>query len=439
MMSKIPWQIGNKIEQKDILKKMSSGIFWSLLGNLFSKGALLLATILTARILGQEAYGEVGFMRSSLNMFASLGSLGLGITATKYIAGLRFDGIKKVGEVIGFSKLLTFLFAVCFSLLIFIFSAEIATKIMSAPHLIREVEIAALIVFFLTCNTFFMGIMQGFHAFKNIAGINLISGIISLVFQVIFAYLFGVKGAIIGLGLGHASTFILYTFYSRKKLLLNNLKYNYSNLKNNFPIFLKFSLPSALAALLVTPAYWLCNILLIKQGGGYSEMAIFDATNTWRMAVLFVPAAISQIILPLLIEKQDNTSVYKKIIKYNIYINGSISFLIAVVISIFSKIIMSGYGIEFEKGSSVLCLLCFSNILIAINDVIGQVIASKNKMWTGFMFNLLWAIIVITLSYSLIPPYGAWGLSLAIFFSYLAHTIIQSIFLRLVIKKTIFK
>ena len=60
--------------------------FWALLGNVLGKGLALVAGIAVARFLGSEEYGEYGMIRNNLTMIAIFSSLGLGYTATKFIA-----------------------------------------------------------------------------------------------------------------------------------------------------------------------------------------------------------------------------------------------------------------------------------------------------------------------------------------------------------------
>jgi O-antigen/teichoic acid export membrane protein len=93
---------------------------------------------------------------------------------------------------------------------------------------------------------------------------------------------------------------------------------------------------------------------------------------------------------------------------------------------------MSMFGREFKSESSVLIFLSISTIFMAVNNVIGQVIASKDKMWVGFIFNLAWGGSLIVLSYIFIYIYnlGALSLALAYLLSYLFHTLWQFVYLK---------
>ena len=60
----------NSILSSDLNKKIINHSFWILLGNVISKFILLIATILMARYLGKEEYGQFGIIKSTILMFA---------------------------------------------------------------------------------------------------------------------------------------------------------------------------------------------------------------------------------------------------------------------------------------------------------------------------------------------------------------------------------
>ena len=73
---------------KGILKGFISGAFWSVVGNLFSKGALFAASIYFARILGPEHYGYLGAVRNLVNFLSVFAALGLeGLSKILWTAG----------------------------------------------------------------------------------------------------------------------------------------------------------------------------------------------------------------------------------------------------------------------------------------------------------------------------------------------------------------
>ena len=92
--------------------------------------------------------------------------------------------------------------------------------------------------------------------------------------------------------------------------------------------------------------------------------------------------------------------------------------------------IMLAYGSGFESGANVLRILSITAVLVAANNVVGQAIISKGKMWMGFLFNALWAVALISVSFLLIKiGYGAMGLAYATLIAYMLHTGWQGFYL----------
>ncbi len=174
---------------------------------------------------------------------------------------------------------------------------------------------------------------------------------------------------------------------------------------------------------------WACTVMLVNQPHGYEEMAIFDVAYQWRNTMLFIPAVLSQIALPLLSSSANNKSRFNRILKINVIINFIISSIMAICISLIAASIMKTYGDGFVEGKVVLIIMTFSTILISINSVFGQAIAGKGRMWVGFILNLIWGIILLTLTHFFIKlGYGAKGLAYSLLISYSFHTILATIF-----------
>ena len=81
-----------RIKASPLGYRLANGAFWSVSGAVASKGMMLVASIVVARMLTREVYGELGIIRSTVNMFVVFASFGMGMTATKYVAELREQG-----------------------------------------------------------------------------------------------------------------------------------------------------------------------------------------------------------------------------------------------------------------------------------------------------------------------------------------------------------
>lgn len=425
-------QIWDRIEQSEIGSRIASGAFWSLTGSVVSQGLMLLASIVVARILGKTEYGELGIIRSTVNMFAVFAGFGLGLTATKYIAEFRIKDKIKTGKIIGLTTLFAGGMGGIIAIAILIAAPFLAAKTINAPHLINEIRLGAVMLFFSALNGAQTGTLAGFEAFKTIAKVNLLSGSLAFPIQIGFTLLLGLPGSVIGFGLNFLILWILNIIAVRKEAFKFDILIQFKDSWEEWPVLYKFSLPALLSGMLVSPVMWSCNAMLVNQPKGYEEMAIFDAANQWRNAILFIPTILSQIVLPLLSGSAYNKNKFNRIVKLNLAINFSVSLIIAVTISFLSKFIMGTYGKGFIEGHIVLIILAFSTILISINGVIGQAIAGIGKMWVGLCLNLFWAIIMLFSTFLFLQQkFGAIGLAFSYMISYFFHTITQFMYFKI--------
>jgi O-antigen/teichoic acid export membrane protein len=207
-----------------------------------------------------------------------------------------------------------------------------------------------------------------------------------------------------------------------------------------WPVILKFSLPVTISGLLVAPVLWGCNVLLVNQPNGYAQMGLYDAANQLQQVLLFIPGAVSQIVLPLLsnVTGQNDHVRFKKVLKYNIWLNVCATCLVALPVAVMAPYFMSAYGDKFKEGAAALSILSVSTILISLNNVIGQAMASKDQMWVGLTFNVIWAIAVLSLSWVFIRGgFGVTGLALANLGAYLLHSVLQLVYLQKVLKNEV--
>jgi O-antigen/teichoic acid export membrane protein len=111
-------------------------------------------------------------------------------------------------------------------------------------------------------------------------------------------------------------------------------------------------------------------------------------------------------------------------------INAGAALLVSLPVAAAAPWIMRSYGTGFEVGKWILVCLAFNTVLIASNSVVGQAIASRDRMWIGLLFNGLWAVALVASSIFMVRSgYDALGLALANLIAYLLHTIWQALYL----------
>jgi len=92
----------DRVEASEIGYRLAKGVFWSMASAVISRGLMLAASVLVARMLGKTGFGELGMIRSTVGMFGVFAGFGLGLTATKHVAEFRSSDPARAGRIIGF-------------------------------------------------------------------------------------------------------------------------------------------------------------------------------------------------------------------------------------------------------------------------------------------------------------------------------------------------
>jgi O-antigen/teichoic acid export membrane protein len=423
-------QIIQQINPSNIAIRLASGAFWSLLGNIAGRGFILCAFIFVAQIIGKESYGELGMIRSTIIMFSVFAGTGIGLTASRYIALYRNTDVRKTHEIYCLSKYFSIIMGLLIAILLCIFAPLIAEYSLHAPHLTGGIRTGAITLFFATLNNAQSGALSGFERFKSSAINIIISGFIQLLLLTVGAYYWGINGVI---GSMAFAALILYFLNQRaikqsiSKVILQQIKIK--QIKNTLPVLWKFSLPAFMSSILVIPSLWWCKTLMVQQVG-FNHIADYDVAEQWNTIILFIPATLGSILMPILSNTlaQGTKNQYNKIVKINIVINVAVTFVLVLFISLLASVILRCYGAEFTDKTTFYILI-LSTIPNAVCSVLGQVIASKGQMWTGFLLNFIWAIWCIVFSIIFIDKmnYGTVGLAMAVLIAYILHMLFSFI------------
>lgn len=412
---------------RSLRARLASGAIWSLIGTLLSRGATLVASIFVARMIGKDQFGKLGIIQNTASMIQVFAGFGLGLTASKYVAGLKNTDPARAGRVVTLSAMVAWALGSAGMLALAIGAPWIAKNTLSAPSLTGELRISSLLVLLGAVNGAQVGALAGFEAFRPLAFVNTVAGLCSFPFMLIGSRTGGLHGAVWALVATMALNAILNNFVLRRAAAAAGVSLGISGALRESAILWKFSLPAVLSGLMVVPVNWLCGAVLVNQPNGYSEMGIYSAANQWRNAILMVPALLASVTVALLasMHAEHDTRRFRKLLGYEILINAFCTIAIGSAVLLVSKRIMSSYGPSFRAGTAVLLPLVLSAVFHACNATVGNAIASTGRMWHGFALNALWAITTLGLAVYLIPLYGALGLAWSSAGAYGMHTIWQ--------------
>ncbi|MDC8099700.1 oligosaccharide flippase family protein [Chryseobacterium rhizosphaerae] len=415
--------IKSKLSKSDFLKKLVFGTFWMTFGSLMSRGLFSLASIVLARILTVSEYGEFGMIKSTIDNFLIFASLGIGLTATKYISELKDEDKSEASSMLGASLSLVVALSSIVALIIVLLSGFIATHFLNNQHLQVPLMIGGFTLIFISLNGTQMGALLGFQAYKKNSTANILQGLFLFLGLVIGGYFGGVTGALLGNLIG-----IFLVSAVLQKLLGDESKnqqvtVSFKNWKKSVKKIYKFAIPASLSTIIVAPTIWFLNTLLVNQPNGYKELGLYSAVIIFSTAIQMFNGAISNVLLPMFLSKSESKTPKKEF--FNYFGSWIISIIISIPFILFPEIASAILGKKFDihqivpiLGMSIITTLIITNRAGVSRDLI-----IKNKMWLSVFSMGQWAVTNLIIFYFL-RQYGAMGFAFSYMISYIINYII---------------
>lgn len=422
-----PFLLGFKrrVEASSFATRLIRGTFWSLVATVFSRLLGLASSMLVARMLGKVGLGELGIVQSTVGMFSSLAGLGLGLAATKHIAEQRIKDPAAAGETIGFLSLISWVSGSLITLLVLLLSPWLAAHTMAAPALAPQLEAGTLLLLFGVINGVQTGVLSGFEAFKTVARVNLICGFANFPIMVGGAYFGGLAGVVWALVTVQALSCFLNFRAVRSEAAAAGIIIRYKNVNKHFNLIWSFGLPGMLCGLIFGPANWIASTSLVNQHGGYGEMGLLNATNTWFQALAFLPTLLGQVLLPILATytaTKDNRRAARALM-ITTWVNAIVVLPVVAVGCLFSRQIMGLYGHGFADGGPVLVVTLISGGILMIQGPITNQLVAAGKMWLYFAVHMAWGCVFVVGSLLFVPAHGAVGVASARLIAYVVSGI----------------
>lgn len=407
-----------------LLLRLTHAAGWTTLGTLIGNGLTFLAMIGVARILGREAFGEVGILQSTTTMFQVFAAVGLGMTAMKHVAEYRAKQPERAGHIIAISDLTAVVAGGIAATVVLVFAPWLAANILVRPAMTPLLRIAAVTIGLSSLSGAMNGTLAGMEEFRSIALINFVGGLIGFPLVLCGAVWKGVEGVVIALAMQAFLNCLLLNWMARRKARKHGIPIRLKG-ATEWKVLWRFSLPALLAGIAISPAEWVCSAMLVHHNG-YSQMGFYTAAMQWRNVLMFIPIMIVQSALPVFASvKSAHGEASAEFNRLMVISQGAIMLLIlpiATLLMFLSHEVFRLYGAAYLPGSATLIGVCFLVIVHCSGCGLGPAIEAWGNMWAPAVFNFCWGLIYILLVWAEV---GRWG-ALALPFSAGVATVAQT-------------
>jgi O-antigen/teichoic acid export membrane protein len=416
--------VQRSIFKNEIVRRIGINATWSLSGEVIGRGASVLAGFLAARILEVNGFGQLGMIRSTIGTFSVFAGLGLGVTATCYIAKYKHSDPQTAGEILGLCRVIALVLGTVIAFALFLSAPFLSRTSLADPSLSSAVRIAAAMVFLSSMLGVEFGALSGFEGFRFLAFASGIEGITTLIATVPLAYFFGVNGAVSALVFSQFIKLIVLRKLVTSRCHEAGITISVKAFKKHLSVLWNYSIPAFLCGFMYGPAIWILNQIVVAQPNGYQMLGIMSAADQWRSLILVAPGALGTVIIPVLANlRGTHQTTYKKTVLLNFGGQFFIAFCAAIPIAIFSSLIASLYGPSFTGLTPIIAISCAIAIFHALGNAAGNALMTATSIWPNFLLNLLWAVCLIISGYFLVRLLGVAGLAI----SYLVAHFIQAL------------
>jgi O-antigen/teichoic acid export membrane protein len=383
-----------------IVRRLARGVAWNTLGGVIAQGGSFLGSIVLARVLGKQAFGEFAMVQSTVVALSSLAGLGLGVTATKYVSQYRSTEPARVGRILGLSSLVALAAAICFSI--------------GFVWVMPSMALGAVYVLFITLNGYQSGALCAFESFGAIARMGAVYGLANVLLSWWFAVRWGLPGAILSQGAGVLLLWMLYQIALNRECAAAGIRVDYRGAWQERPILFAFSIPAAACGMVASVAAWWCNTILVRNAG-YAELAIFSAAGSMRSMILFLPALVARVATPVMnrMAAEGDHPGFRRIFWTTVAVNGGIALLLAGVLAVAGSRVLSLFGKDFGGSTPMILLLLGSVVLEVVAVNLFQALFTAGRLWLNLGIICCWTMVLAVVTASATPRYGSAGLALA--------------------------
>lgn len=406
-------EVSSTQAEQDMLSTVKGGGIL-MIGRLVTYASRFAITFVLARLLGSENYGLYNLAISAAMIGGAVSVFGLDSTMTRYIAIMNSRKDREgLWGVIQIGLVASLFFSLVISTGLFALAYPIAQTIFHEPRLAPLLQVASLVVPFLTLSDVLAGATRGF---KNMTDTVIAQSIVQPAIRLILIVVLAVIGlslpvAILIFGTADLCASLILLYFLNKRF---DLRQSWSTARRNPREILGFSLPLWLSDLLTTFRSNL-QTLLIGSLDTIRGVGVFSIANQVNLIGTIFHASMNQSARPLIAELNDQGKhrqvelIYQTTTRWVVMLNLPIVLLI----TLFPDAIMSIFGKSFAGGAAALAIMGLVNLINVATGMCGTILDMTGHTRMKLMNSIVRVSVAILANLILIPRWGITGAAYA--------------------------
>ena len=414
-----------------LFKRFFVGAGYGLAGSVVQRILLAAGAIVYARLLGVQDYGIWVNLAALVNVLMTVSQFGVNTAFAAFIPQYRSQAPERIPSVVASGIAFVVGMLLVMTAVLLEGAEMISTAAYHGALRPEHVRIAAPYLVGITLNSVLLAALYGFQDFRRYSLQTMLAALLTICCSVPGVLLGGVRGLALGMAFAYLVSCVIVgrALWSHHSGWLQVTRGAVTRTQREL---IRFALPTFLGGLFVAPAYWIGNLILVREHG-IAASGFFGVANALAQLVLFLPSTIASPLIPILSEvaAEGNRERLSGFVVRNLRMMWCVSVPVSVLFGGAAPVLITVlYGRAYEPSSTTYVILAASNLLIALQSVVGFVLIAKRKMWQGLMANALWFCLFIAFGLWLIPAAGHRGFALSFLLSYAVYGVVVLAILR---------
>ena len=368
-------------------------------GTGLGSASTLVSSILCSRQLGASGYGQMNALNSTVGLFALFTGMGLGVTATRYLAEFRERDPLRAGRIWALLDGMTLGTCLLGGAALIGSSGWLARSYFHEASLAPLLRISVLWLWGFVAVEVHMAGLVGLEAFRDAAKAQLVRGLVLLGATWVGLRFWGLTGAVWALVASVLLTAVYLRRMMRRRLRQWHIQPVWQGAWMERRILINYSLPSLLAGLVFLPFNFLANGVLARTAG-MQALGILNVISQWRSIVTFSPVMVSKVALPILSSRWCTQGDGQKSFEISNWLNQLALWPVAVFLLFGAGSVLALNGHDYSGGEIAFRIMVGGTAVGFVGNAFGTLITSQG--WFA------WAVIG-----NLIPGLAIWLTTLA--------------------------
>jgi O-antigen/teichoic acid export membrane protein len=389
---------------------------WLILAAGLGQGAMLLASLIVANLVGVADYGRYALLQSTILMLAGIAQLSFAVVIAQQVSSLRERQPELAGQVAAFCLLVTAVLSLCFAAFLFFGRHFLAEALFRDAGLGRGIALAAIALPWAALAAVQQGLLNGLERFRDQAAISLLSLPLVIALPAYGAFSGGYEGALAGLAGAYALRSAVSHWRIAAVLRSAGIRWSLGDLRGKARLLRNYALPATLSGTATLLAIWGSQTILVRSPGGSITLGMFAAAFTVKTMVMFVPTQMLGALMPALSRghARGESAGRRRLLYFTAAAALAVTIVLAGAGMVLAPWLMGLFGSGFTGGEDALRLLLLATPLEALTATLYQDVQSRGRFWRNLFFvNLPLAVTTLAAAALLVPGGLAAGLALA--------------------------